>query len=185
MKKLGIIIMIAVALTVGGVYATFNYAQKEVAPVTEGLQTSIAGKDTETAKGTITVDTSGYLIKVDDFSNNLKTGYQHQGQIKITFTPAKGADENVANNGVKLKLEITINGANQYNGNPIYKLTGAYTNVGHVKLNGGNEVNGTLDNVSLSDYIEVAQFDLPTADDYEAFKTAFQATTITITVSEA
>ncbi len=185
MKKLGLIIMLALVLTVGGVYATFNYAQKEIEPANASLGLTLAGKDTETEKGTIAVDARGYMIRVDDKDGTLKTKYEHQGSISVTFTPAKGADDDVTQNGIKLKLEITINGNNLYKGTPILKLTDAYTNVGHVELNGGNKVKGTINGINLAPYIEVLEYSLPTADDYDAYAAAFGGVSITITVSEA
>lgn len=183
MKKLGIIIMIALALTVGGVYATFNYAQKDVDAKNAELSLAIAGKNTETAKGTIGVDTTGFMLRVDDVTGTLKTGYTAMGATKVTFTPAKGADDDVVTNGIKLKLVITINGTNKYNGTPIYKTKAAYTN-GGVVLNGGNKVLGEI-SVNLADYLEVSEISLPTVAEYDAFVAVFEATTITVTVSEA
>ncbi len=182
MKRIGIVIILAIVLTIGGVYATFSYAQGDAAPQNATITTDIAGKVVETAKGTINL-TNTFAITVDDTSNELKTSYTTNGDTKVSFTPATGADADVQTNGIKLKLTITISGTNAYKETPIFVLKAAYTE-GGVVLNGGNKVKDEI-TVNLADYIEVSEISLPTAAEYDAYKTAFDATAITITVSEA
>lgn len=69
MKKLGTIICIALMLTVGGVYATFNYAQTTAGSVEETVGHTIEGAVTNTAKGTIGL-VSNYAIEVVNAGNN-------------------------------------------------------------------------------------------------------------------
>lgn len=187
MKKLGLIILMALVLTVGGVYATFDYAQKEVALVTQDLTTSIAGKDTETRKGTISVETN-FKIRIDDTTGTLKTGYTTEGNTTITFTPAtKGVDDDVVNNGVNLKFVLNINGTNEYNGTPIFKTKQPAYTAGGVELGKGtkNNVSGAFEyTVDLSKYLEVSEISLPTEAAYDAFLAVFETIRITITVSE-
>lgn len=187
MKRFGLIIAMALVLTVGGVYATFNYATNTVLPVTSDLTTSIAGKDTETPKGTISVETN-FIIKIDAKTGTLTTGYTTDGTTTIKFTPsAKGVDDDVVNNGVNLKFVLNITGTNSYNGTPIFKTTSAYNESG-VGLGKGtkNTVSGEFEyTVDLSQYLEVSEIDLPTAAAYDAFYSVFETIRITITVSEA
>ncbi len=63
MKKLGFVIIMALVLTIGGVYATFNYAQNDVDPVNATLTKTIAGTDITKAKGTITIDVETFQLK--------------------------------------------------------------------------------------------------------------------------
>lgn len=182
MKKLGIIIMIALALTVGGVYATFVYAQNDVASVDGTLTSELGAKALDTAKGTIKI-TTDFKVLIDDLDSNLTTKYTTSGSTKITFTPAQGADQDVVDNGIKLKLTIAFGGTNAYEGTPIFKTKDAYTADG-VLLNGGNKVLGDI-TVDLADYIDVSLISLPTSAKYDAFKTAFDATTLSVIVSEA
>ena len=108
--------------------------------------------------------------------------------MTISFTPAEqGADANVSANGIPLKMTIVIGGTNAYAGQALFELTEAYT-TGGVALkgvNGGDTVKDEI-TVDLSDYISWKQeFTLSTLAEYNAFKTAFENTTITVTVSEA
>ena len=181
MKKLTAIIVMALVLTVGGVYASFTYAQGTAIEATESVDTSIAGKTTETEKGTISI-VSDFTIHVDDINKNLKTGFTTSGSTIIKFTPNTGADADVVKNGIKLKLVIEIKNGNSYKGTDIFTLKN-YTE-GGIVLNDGNKVIGEIE-VNLADYIGVSEISLPTAEEYDAYKTALEATQITFTVSEA
>lgn len=182
MKRIGIVIILAIVLTIGGVYATFSYAQGDAAQQTASISTNIAGKVVETEKGNIIL-TNTFAITVDDTTNSLKTSSTTSGDTKVSFNPATGADADVQENGIKLKLTITISGTNAYNGTAIFVLKSAYT-AGGVALNGGNKVKDEI-TVNLADYIEVSEISLPTAAEYDAYKEAFDTIKITITVSEA
>lgn len=193
MKRLGLIIAMALVLTVGGVYATFDYAQKDVNPVNATLNKTIAGNGEGTAKGTIGIDTDGFTIRVDDKgvlehgegNGTLVTGYRNQGTVKVTFTPAKGADTTVTDEGVTLKLTISFSN-NKYNGTDIFKTTGEYPATG-VPLGKGTKNNDTgvfEYDVELGKYLAVNEISLPTMSDYDSFSTAYGNAQITITVSE-
>ncbi len=188
MKRLGAIIAIALVLTIGGVYATFNYAQGQIGAQTATLTKTLGEAETTNAKGTISVSTQDFSITVDDTNGDLQTETTASGSIKVKFEASQGADATVRDNGIKLKLVITIEGTNKYGNENIFTLTDAYTTAcngkGYIVLNGGNEVSGEI-TVDISSYIAAANnFDLPTLDDYNAFSTAFDATHIKVTVSE-
>ena len=191
MKKLGFVIMMALVLTVGGVYATFDYAQNDVKPVNATLTKTIAGADTETAKGTITIDVETFQLKIDDTTKTLKTGLTTQGSVKVTFTPAKGADASVADEGIELKLEIAFaNNTYRQNGidYDVFKTTSAYDTGVSLGKGTKNNVTGAFEyTVALGHYLAVNEIPLPTLADYNAFAQWFtnsENAKITITVSE-
>lgn len=194
MKRLGLIIAMALVLTVGGVYATFSYAQNNVDSVNATLTKAIAGTNTETAKGTIAIDARGFTIRVDDKgvlengegNGTLVTGYQNQGTVKVTFTPAKGADTTVTDEGVTLKLTISFSN-NKYNGTDIFKTTVDYDPTTGVPLGKGtkNIDTGVFEyDVELGKYLAVNEISLPTMSDYDNFSIAYGNAQITVTVSE-
>lgn len=113
--------------------------------------------------------------------------------MTVKFEPAaQGADKDVFENGIKLKMVITVSN-NEYTDaadenavKSIYVLSGYNTacgDVGYVELNSGNKVKGEI-TVNLSDYISVNAISLPTKSDYDNYKTAFDNAKITITISE-
>lgn len=181
MKKFGAIITIALALTIGGVYATFNYAQTAVDAAETTIGHTIDPKATDTAKGTIEIN-SDFAMQVVN-GGGYKTVMENTGNTTVTFTPTTGADADVRDNGIKLKLTITITG-NEYGTEktPIFSLKAAYTE-GGVVLNGGNKLKGST-TVNLANYIALTEITLSTAAEYDAYKAAFDATVITVTVSE-
>lgn len=173
----------ALLTTVGGVYAQFTYAQGNVEQAEISMQKNLATAATNTEKGTINV-AGNFLVSIDDTNNDLMTETTISGDLTISFTPAQGADADVRDNGIPLKMTIAIGGTNAYAGQALFELTSAYT-AGGVALNGGKKVKDAV-SVKLTDYIEWKQeFTLSTLAEYEAFKAAFEGTTITVTVSEA
>ena len=192
MKKLGFVIMIALVLTVGGVYATFDYAQNDVASQDAVLTKTIAGTKTDNAKGTIAIDVETFQLKIDDVGvKDLKTGLETQGFVTVTFTPAQGADGSVADEGIDLKLEIAFeNNTYTQNGTPyeLFKTT-LPSGTTSVALGKGtkNSAGAFEYQVQLGNYLAVNEIPLPTLADYDAFSAWFTDVNnakITITVSE-
>ena len=176
----------ALLTTVGGVYAQFNYAQGDVTEQVISAQKKLAeAVGGETKKGTINV-TGNFTVSIDDTNNDLNTETAITDTLKVSFTPApQGADADVRDHGIKLKMTIVIGGTNEYDNKALFALKTAYTE-GGVLLNGGNKVKDTAVSLKLTDYIEWKdEFTLSTMAEYEAFQTAFEGTTITVTVSEA
>ncbi len=195
MKKLGLIILMALVLTVGGVYATFDYARKEVDSVTtKALGKSIARATENTPKGTIALGgIDDVLLRIDDTGSH-KTGLEiGNSVITVTFTPSEKAEPLVVTDGVNLKLEISfanntlkLNGVDQ----TVFKTKGDYNETTGVVLGTGtkNVVSGKFEyTVDLKQYLTVNEIPLPTLTDYNTFKTFFENpenAKVTITVSE-
>lgn len=185
MKRLAAIMAGALLTTVGGVYAQFTYAQGNVEQAEISMQKNLATAATNTEKGTINV-TGDFTVSIDDTNNDLITETTITDTLKVSFTPApQGADADVRDHGIKLKMTIVIGGTNEYDNKALFALKTAYTE-GGVLLNGGEKVKDTAVSVKLTDYIEWKQeFTLSTMAEYNNFKTAFEGTTITVTVNEA
>lgn len=185
MKRLAAIMAGALLTTVGGVYAQFTYAQGDVTEQVISAQKKLAeAKGGETKKGTINV-TGDFTVSIVDDNNDFITETTILGNLTISFSPAKGADAEVRDNGIPLKMTIVIGNPNKYDNKALFELTSAYTD-GGVALNGGNRVKDAV-SVNLTDYIKWNddEFTLSTLAEYNAFKEAFENTTITVTVSEA
>ena len=186
MKRLGAIIAIALVLTIGGVYAAFNYAQGGVVSVeNEMISKELAGMTTDTPKGTITIKSNNFKITVDDLGGDLHTKGKFEGKTTINFTPAPLADADVRANGIKLKLTINVNGSNEYkDGETTYKLFNISADaLAGVTLNNDKPINGDFE-INFADYITVTEIYLSTPEKYTAYSNAFKATTITFTISE-
>lgn len=186
MKRLGAIIAIALVLTIGGVYATFNYAQGGVVSLeNETILKELAGKTINTAKGEIKIKSNNFTITVDDLDGNLHTKGSFTGTTTINFTPAPLADADVRAHGIKLKLTITVTGNEYDDGETTHKLFNiSQEALDGVTLNGNAPIRGDFE-IDFADYITVTDIYLSTPAKYDAYKTAFDNTTITFTISEA
>lgn len=183
MKRLAAIMAGALLTTVGGVYAQFTYPQGNVEQAEISMQKALQTAATNTEKGTINV-TGDFTVSIVDDNNDFITETTILGDLTISFSPAKGADAEVRDNGIPLKMTIVIGGTKVYDNKELFALKTAYTE-GGVALKGGNRVKDAV-SVKLTDYIEWKQeFTLSTLAEYNDFKTAFENTTITVTVSEA
>ena len=181
MKKLTVIIALMLVVTIGGVYATWNYAQGSVAKVDKYLDgsTKITDKVVTTAKGTISVDTSAVEIIIDDANNDHVAELSVTGDIVITFTPNEGADANVATNGIVLQYQMSNTGLT-YLGNPIFTY-----NTAVVQLNGGAATKSvTIPATDLGIALYDAGLTLPDVATYEAFKAQLHTGSLCFTVSE-
>ena len=185
MKRLAAIMAGALLTTVGGVYAQFTYAQGDVTEQVISAQKTLQPAATDTKKGTINV-TGDFTVSIVDDNNDFITETTILGNLTISFSPAKGADAEVRDNGIPLKMTIVIGNPNKYANKTLFALKPAYTE-GGVLLDGGKKVKDTAVSVKLTDYIEWNddEFTLSTLAEYNAFKEAFENTTITVTVSEA
>ncbi len=192
MKKLGLIILMALVLTVGGVYAAFSYARADVQPTTATLDKGIARAEEDTPEGKIAIDVSEVLLKINDTTSSLKTGLEIEKSVKVTFTPATGADGSVVTDGVNLKLEISFTN-NTYRQNGVdYEVfktkDDSYNATTGVVLGTGTKNGDKFEyTVDLSQYLTVSEIPLPTLADYNAFAAFFTNpanAVVTVTVSE-
>lgn len=180
MKKFGLTIAMATILTIGGVYATFNYAQGDATKADKELGITIDDAVTDTTKGTISID-STYTMKVINKDNNNKTGLETTGNFKVKFEASAGVDADVRDYGIVLEMTIAFIG-NTYKEDKIF-ITSGLDEHGKTTLNGDNKINGEY-TVNLTSYISLKEYDLPTYADYTNYKTALEGTKIQITIGE-
>lgn len=185
MKRLGAIIAIALVLTIGGVYATFEYAQGGVVSLeNETISKELIGMTDTTAKGTITIKSNDFKITVDDLTGNLHTGGRFEGKTTINFTPAPLAAADVRTKGIKLKLTINVTGNEYVDGGTTYKLFNISADaLAGVTLNNDAAINGDFE-IDFAKYITVTEIYLSTPEKYTEYSNAFNGTTITFTISE-
>ena len=179
MKKLSILVALILCVTIGGVYATWNYAQGNVSSTTKYFDagTTITDKVVDTAKGTITVDTTNLKITIDDSDSDFYGEMTIEGYVTVTFTPNTGADEAVANNGIALQYALGESG-HVYGEGKIFTIDSTVQTLGTGK-------NFTIEADKLEQLITLNELYLPTVEDYQEFKTALHTGAISITVSEA
>ena len=180
MKKISILIVLAMIVTIGGVYATWNYAQDGVAEVDVVPTIALTEKVVSTAQGTIAVDMSNLDISIDDANNDYDAELVIDGQIDINFTADTYADADIKANGLPMQYELTVTTPWEYNGTQIFTVTS-----GPIELNSGNPTfSATITAADLMSAITLGDISLPTVNDYDAFASVLNEGEITITVSE-
>ena len=111
LRKISAIIVLAIVLTMGSVFAVWSYDQGAVKR--EGTyelhMTDIVSKG---EKGRIDASNNTLKFKVDDLDEiDWKAELLPEGSVDIIFVPAANADEKVQQNGIKMMVTITLSGA--------------------------------------------------------------------------
>lgn len=184
MKKLSVLVALMLIITVGGVYATWNYYAYVTGTATPGADTITeidlalkveAGEDSNTPKGTISVTLSDdFKISIDDPDNDHVGEFDVTGDITVHFEPAANATQAVKDDGIPMRFELSCEGLQGF-------LTPA---IGLI-----NNDAPTTDFTITADAIEalLAQrwtVSLPTASDYNNYAATLASKTITVTVYE-
>lgn len=177
-KKISIFATLALCATIGGVYATWTYAQNAAKSATYTINTN--NKTLADAgfveKGTIEVK-NNLQLTVDKKADSYDAVLSIDGALNVTFKP----DELSTEDTIVLQYQVTAEN-NLYNGETqIFKLPEQA-----IVLNNGNKADEwTITAEDLASQIDIGDdITLPKYADYEAFKTAFDACTLTITFSE-
>ena len=198
MRRISILILTAMLLTISGVYATWNYAQGDVNAQDAFLLPAMTDKVIGTAKGTITLDKTNAAIMIDDANNDHIAEVTHAdgASVLVTFTPSKGADPAVFADGVTLVYSLTATPNWTYpesgseakqifsviNPNEKTEITLTRNEVdGVVTFTGEVLVSEILSKLSFG---EGAGFTLSNAASYDAFRTILNRGNIKITVEE-
>lgn len=181
MKKISILIVLAMLVTISGVYATWNYAMGNVESADLSPVVTLTEKVVDTPKGEIAVDMSGLSIAIDDSNNDYDAELVITGSVNVTFTASDAAPADVKANGIKLQYTVTVSDGWNYEGAAIFTV-----DADPIALNNGNATfSATISAADLMNAITLSDISLPTVDDYDAFALALQQGSITITVSEA
>lgn len=181
MRKISILIALAMILTIGGVYATWNYAQGSAANIDLSPTVVLTDKVIDTPKGSIIVDMSSLNISIDDANHDYDAELVMSGAINITFVADALAPTEVQTNGIKLQYTVAATTPWEYNGTQIF--TAVSTPI--VINNGIATFTATITAEELMNVISMGNISLPTVDDYDAFETILSQGAITITIGEA
>ena len=200
LRKISAIIVLAIVLTMGSVFAVWSYDQGAVKR--EGTyelhMTDIVSKG---EKGRIDASNNTLKFKVDDLNEiDWKAELLPEGSVDIIFVPAANADESVQQNGIKMMVTITLSGAQTAYTAKVSNGAGGYKDQA-VKIltvkDGQNtfELNGgvaTKDTVTITAeqilnclvFCEGQEVYLPTYEENVRFDNAMGDYKITITITE-
>ena len=127
MKKITSLIMMAIMVTIGGVYAAWVYDDGAPDTKTESaLSVIVKAPETSGKSGTLNI---GSLVQVaiDDIDDETrhKAVLTCEGSISITFTPSATAGADTLEHGIHIKLTPAVESDATYNGITIIRTTGA------------------------------------------------------------
>ena len=207
-SKLGFISLLCLVLVIGGVFATWNYAQGSVSSVSDTATIGLTGIGADSAKATISIVQNGVSVQIDDDNNDYRGELVIAGTIDIVVTIKDGADQDAYNNGITVKIDLTEDfGEYEFAANAsgaagaskdVILLTSTSLTItkgtanGWVRTDDGGTVKFTytLTTAKLNELITLAKTGdlvnvyLPTKANYDAFSAYLSGKTVTLTASE-
>lgn len=175
MKKIGLLAALATIVTVGGVYATWNYVTGTTAKVEAYPQVGITGvQENKDPRGTLNL-TNNMSYIIDDTDGNYVAELIFQsGTCVFSYTPATGAEL-----PTHFEWTFTTGDTGTFNNQAIFvdnDKSGTITyDAGATQYDLTDTVKGF---VALANSIS-----LPTIQDYNTFKSALPTRNFTLVVS--
>lgn len=207
-SKLGFISLLCLVLVIGGVFATWNYAQGSVSSVSDTATIGLTGIGTDSEKATISIVQNGVSVQIDDDNNDYRGELVISGTIDIVVTIKAGADQDAYENGITVKIDLTEDFGDYAFAADASGAAGASKDVilltstsltitkgtanGWVRTDDGGTVKFTytLTTAKLNELITLAKTGdlvnvyLPTKANYDEFSAYLSGKTVTLTASE-
>ena len=123
MKKLSVLVMLILCITIGGVYATWIYTSSTISSVDRTISHGLESVNTDGDVGVFKIEANNINVAIDQTAEGDYTAkLVITGQITVRFTPNPGAPEDVVNNAVSAHATLYTKNAdvNKYNGSEIY-----------------------------------------------------------------
>lgn len=186
MKKLSILISLALFLTIGGVYATWVYSQSDdVADITGAKAITMTEATFTGTYGTYSVDTSGLTLVVDPKEGTAHTtALKITGNLVISFTPNTYAPTEVKTNGVPSTFAFSLSNNNwKYEDKNIITVNTDKHDITWTS-DGNGAFTYTIDAATLATYITLTEITLDTKADYDAYDAVLTNGQIVISISD-
>lgn len=176
-NRFALLLVLILTVTVGGVYATWNYtASSGITDIEKSVQVNLEADNVTTVSGGTLTATGNISASIDDSGNNYKAALVMSGTgFTVTYTPADIATETPVE-AIQMKATVSVS-TPKYNGTDIISVSNA-------------EIVSTITSSwaitpeMIGECLSLADISLPTPDDYDAFETAVaEGITITVTIS--
>lgn len=201
MKKLSLLVALILCVTIGGVYATWLYAETPMDEATHEFKNlGITDVDTNAKSGKIAV-TDTLILKIDDNYGNHRPGWDgdvttdNGGNLQIVFTPNSGAGDTTLNYTITVAKNSYTD--DDHTDKPIFvtkdgtTITAAHADAREIMSGTFDFFAGDSQAVKIITYTEViAKLDvnntieLTDLVEYEAYRAALEDVKLTLTVSE-
>ena len=201
MKKFTALMLVAICLVVGGVYASWTYATGNITEYyTTAISPTLAAKTDSVPFGTIAIASNTLEITITDNyngENQVASGtpgdyiaeVNYAGALKVTFTPGPGASEQILASGLPLEMVIEFTD-NKYLETAIFSAADATlstTEIGTYTKNDDGSFTWTVTGAQLATKITFnggSQLILDTEAEYDAFKAAMNGAKITFNIGQ-
>ena len=186
MKKFSFLILFALMISIGGVYATWVYSQSDdVADITNARAITMTEATFEGTYGTYSTDATALSLKVDPKEGTSHTtSLKIEGYIVIKFTPSTYAPEAVKTNGVSTTYQFNTSNSNwKYNGEDVITVDNTVKTVNWTKVEDGT-FSYTVTADELAGILTLTEFTLDTKADYDAYDAVLTTGQITLTISD-
>lgn len=184
MKKISLIVLLIMCVTIGGVYAAWSYTGSTVSTTDRTLSHGMATATTDGDVGLLKVVHNDIDVKIDQTApGNYLANLVITGSVTVSFTPNAGAPESVVNDAIAAQATIYTKNAdtNMYEGKEIYVSPAG----SHIDLVWEKQLDGSfLATVNANDIAEILQlggeFVLDTHAKYQTFHALEENVTLTI-----
>lgn len=108
--KIALATALATIVTVGGVYATWTFAEGSTSAASTTVNVAMTGVNASTEKGTLSVMVmggNGFTLAVDDANGDHKPEIKKTGVVTVTFKPSSSASNNIQSSGIDVKCVIS------------------------------------------------------------------------------
>ena len=175
----------AVILTIGGVFAAWQYTDTSVTmPTNHGVNIDIELGDDLGAAGKIEATTTTLKYDILKANDDYVAVLTPDGEVTFTFTANTGSDYLMNGDTLTVKWTATLNQNKTVEGASKTVFNEANLEIASatvdLKAQGKGTNTFTLDNDDLK--LELNSFTLDTKGEFEKFQTALNGTTITIKV---
>lgn len=190
MKKLSVLIALALVLTIGGAYATWSYVSGDIQDASASSTISMEEVGNAGAIGVYTFE-NNLVFKVDS-DGSLNTTLVATGSLKIIFTPADSAPDAYKTGATPSTLTISVDGIeSKYNDKVLLsEVTTDSKNVMTIKPSGdyewaaeGNAFSVTIPASDIAEALNLTSINLPNIDAYNAYAAVLGNYTINFDVS--
>lgn len=195
MKKLSLLVALALLITVGGVYATWSYSgTNDIGDAYAEAKVQLAGFELTGANGTYNVE-SNLVLTVNQANEDHEAVLEFSSNngnpiyLTVTFTPAANAPQIIKENavpselyfGVTTPMQYKMDGAGNYDAEGTAKDIFVFTNPYDTTFSsnvtwtekGDGSFTYTLDETALRGQISLSQtFVLDIKAEYDAFQAA-------------
>lgn len=185
MKKLSVLIALALVLTIGGAYATWTYATGSVQPLDKEFGISMGAKveNDSTAYGTYAVtSTPNFIVEPKDGTYNPQLIVNGASPaLVITFTPDQNAPDTIKSSATPTKITISST-IGQYDGKDVITVKTAEVQLVWVKT--GDTFTATIDAATFLTYLTLNEtFSLDTPLKYTNYSNVLTAGKINVNVA--